>query len=101
MLLRQANADKLQAEAKLAEQVIHSAKAEAEVRQARSAVDKALEESRAEKERREALEADLATLREKYSALKRRFVDAGRKVGVCAGCVGVGAMPKSLGRVVG
>lgn len=43
-------------------------------------MSRALEEARAEKERREALQADLAALREKYSALKRRFVDAGRKV---------------------
>ncbi|CAM9157154.1 unnamed protein product [Hapterophycus canaliculatus] len=78
--LRQAESAKLQADAKGAELLLRSAKAEAEVRQARSALDRAVDESRVEKERREALQADLAALREKYSALKRRFVDAGRKV---------------------
>lgn len=48
--------------------------------EARLAMAQALEESRAEKEARDALQTELAALREKYSALKRRFVDAGKKV---------------------
>lgn len=78
--LRQAEADKLQAEAKGAELLRATARAEAELRDARAETGAAIEETRTEKEAREALQAELATLREKYSALKRRFVDAGKKV---------------------
>lgn len=49
--------------------------------EARLAMATASEESRVETETREALQTELAALREKYSALKRRFVDAGKKVG--------------------
>lgn len=80
--LRQVEAAKLQAEAKHAELLRDTARTEAELSEARSAMANALEESLAEKETREALQAELATLREKYSALKRRFVDAGKKVRV-------------------
>lgn len=63
-----------------------SARTGEELREARLAMSRALEEARAEKERREALRGDLLALREKYSALKRRFVDAGRKVSAAGSC---------------
>ncbi|CAM9982948.1 unnamed protein product [Ectocarpus sp. 13 AM-2016] len=78
--LQQAQEAKRQAEAKGEGLVRESARTDKELREARLAMSRALEEARAEKERREALQADLTALREKYSALKRRFVDAGRKV---------------------
>lgn len=78
--LRQAEAAKLQAEAKGAELLQATARAEAELRDARAEIGAAIEETRTEREAREALQAELAALREKYSVLKRRFVDAGKKV---------------------
>lgn len=78
--LEQAEAARLQAEEKHAELSRDAARTEAELSEARLAIAKALEELRLEKEAREALQAELAALREKYSALKRRFVDAGKKV---------------------
>lgn len=50
-----------------------------------------------EKEAREALQAELAALREKYSALKRRFVDAGKKVRSQVTGAWWGAMMKRCG----
>ena len=78
--LEQAEAAKLQAEAKHAELLRDAARAKAELGEARLAMAKALEESQIEKDARKALQTELAALREKYSALKRRFVDAGKKV---------------------
>lgn len=78
--LQQAEAAKLQAEAKHTELLRDAARTEAELGEARLAMANALEEARAEKETREALQTELAALRERYSALKRRFVDAGKKV---------------------
>ncbi|CAN0293993.1 unnamed protein product [Pylaiella littoralis] len=78
--LHQAEAAKLEAQDKGAELLREAARTAAEMSEVRLAMATALEESRAEKHNREALQADLAVLREKYSALKRRFVDAGKKV---------------------
>lgn len=78
--LHQAEAAKLEAQDKGAELLRETARTAAEMSEVRLAMATALEESRAEKHNREALQADLAVLREKYSALKRRFVDAGKKV---------------------
>lgn len=78
--LQQAEAAKLQAQEKGAELSLETARIEAEVSEARLSMAAALEELQTEKERGGTLQADLTALREKYSALKRRFVDAGRKV---------------------
>lgn len=78
--LEQAEAAKLQAEAKHAELLRDASRTEAELSEARLVMAKALGESRVEEEAREVLQTELAALREKYSALKRRFVDAGKKV---------------------
>lgn len=78
--LQQSEAAKLQAQEKGAELSRETARVEAEMSEARLSMAAALEELQAERERRGALQADLTVLREKYSALKRRFVDAGRKV---------------------
>lgn len=78
--VHEAEAARLAAELKATELLRRSSQLEAELSEALSATDKALEESQSERARVEALQGDLANLREKYSTLKRRYVDAGRKV---------------------
>lgn len=85
--LHEAEAVKLAAELKAAELLRRSSKVEVELSEALSATNKALEESLGERARVEAMQGDLANLREKYSTLKRRYVDAGRKVSSGAGVV--------------
>lgn len=58
---------------------------EAELNKARKEASSVLMESRTESLRVAAMEAEMATVKEKYSVLKRRFVDAGRKVGKFVG----------------
>lgn len=78
--IQQAEAARLSAELKAAELLRRSSEMEVELSEALSATDKALGESLTERARVEAMQGDLANLREKYSTLKRRYVDAGRKV---------------------
>ena len=78
--VQQAEAAKLTAERKAAEVLRRSSEMEVELSEALSAADKALDQSLTERARVEAMQGDLANLREKYSTLKRRYVDAGRKV---------------------
>lgn len=78
--LHEAEAARLAAELKAAELLRRSSQVEVDLSEALSATDKALEESLGERARVEAMLGDLANLREKYSTLKRRYVDAGRKV---------------------
>lgn len=81
--IHEAETARLAAELKAAELLRRSSQVEVELSEALSATDKALEESLAERARVEAMQGDLANLREKYSTLKRRYLDAGRKV--CSG----------------
>lgn len=78
--IREAEAARVAAELKAGELLRRSSLMESELSEALEATDKALEESLAERARVEAMQGDLATLRDKYSTLKRRYVDAGRKV---------------------
>lgn len=84
--INEAETARLAAELKAAELLRRSSQMEVDLSEALSATDKALEESLAERARVEGMQGDLANLREKYSTLKRRYVDAGRKV---SGEVGV------------
>lgn len=78
---READAAKLAAEQNAAQLARDSFKLEAELREARRTIRDLEGDSQAERVRMETAAADLATLREKYSVLKRRYVEAGRKVG--------------------
>lgn len=78
--VHEAEAAKLAAEQTSTELLRHASKIEAELTEAQGATGRALEESRTERARTEAIKVDLTTLRDKYSALKRRYADAGRKV---------------------
>ena len=65
--VHEAEAARLAAELKATELLRRSSQLEAELSEALSATDKALEESQSERARVEALQGDLANLREKYS----------------------------------
>lgn len=78
---READAAKLAAEQNAAQLARDSFKVEAELREARRTMRDLEGDSQAERVRMETASADLSTLREKYSVLKRRYVEAGRKVG--------------------
>lgn len=78
--VRNADTIKVAAEVKVSELLRKSLSIEVELSEVRREMEGALEKSRAERVRVETAQADLASLREKFSTLKRRYVDAGRKV---------------------
>lgn len=81
---READAAKLAAEQNAAQLERDSLKVEAELGEARKGMRDLVGESQAERVRMETMAADLESSREKYSVLKRRYGDAGRKVsGIC------------------
>lgn len=77
---READAAKLAAEQNAAQLARDSSKVEAELSEARRAMRDLEGDSQAQRVRMETAAADLSNLREKYSVIKRRYVEAGRKV---------------------